>query len=81
MRDEEKRRENTREQTRGDRAVQREDQREGRVREDRWAWPKVCNEVKRGGSGTGALREFICIAVLPRHSDAVGINSPSPCRT
>lgn len=36
----------------------------GRVREGRWAWPNLSNEVKRGGSSRGAVQGFICIAVL-----------------
>lgn len=50
-----------REQTRGRKERTRG---KGRVREGRWAWPNLSNEVKAGGSSRGAVQGFICIAVL-----------------
>lgn len=53
-----------REQTRGDKGRKERTRGKGRVREGRWAWPNLSNEVKKGGSSRGAVQGFICIAVL-----------------
>lgn len=62
--DERERRENMREQTRGDGGRRERTRGKGRVREGRWAWPNLSHEVKKGGSSRGAVQGFICIAVL-----------------
>lgn len=35
-------------------------------------------KLREEGSGTGVVREFICIAVLQRHTGAVSIPPPAP---